>query len=370
MRKLSISPLVCVLGDAVARPDSAMYHFPGAELLSDGSIYLCARRDRGMNDPYGANEAVLYLPSTGELRPMPSPSAQDLRADGGRTAYSCYVSELAPNELIAVYGLLQPEGRSTLFDEETYGMCDCRLRIARSHDNGLSWDAAEDLAYQTPDIMVPSRIIKTKNGIVGFHVEMHNHWESAYHEPVQARFIYSTDGGRSFENAGIIPHDADFLAGDARTTLDERGNLCSFFWGFDLKAMRDLAVFRSFSSDGGRTFSRVEPVRLNKQITSPFCVDRDNWFCIYQERFSEKPGLYAAWSTDGGLTWDEDNAVGIFVSGRAPRSANAFDSGNDEAYTFGYSTLTKLAANRALATFWHTNGGGTCISVCEITSSR
>lgn len=54
------------------------------------------------------------------------------------------------------------------------------------------------------------------------------------------------------------------------------------------------------------------------------------------------------------------------MSGSAPKSDNAFDSGNDQAYTFGYSTLTRLAPDRALAAFWRKGGGSTCVCVCEI----
>lgn len=364
--KIHISPLTCVLGDAVATKASAGYHFPCAEVLSDGSIYICARKDKGMNDPFGTTEAVRYIPETGDLIPMPSPTQRDLDENPGTSAYSCYVTELAPGELIALYGLIYPEGHETVFDEKTYGMVRTVLRTARSHDGGETWDAPEDLAYQTPDILIPSQIFRTKDGILGFHVEMHNHWEADYAEPIQARFVYSVDGGKTFDRAASIPHDADFLAGDARPTVDGSGRICSFFWGFDMKDMRDLAIFRSFSSDSGRNWSRVEPIGLKKQITSPFWLEGEKYLCIYQERFSAHPGLYAALSTDGGRTWDEENAVGIFVRGSAPKSENAFDSGNDEAYTFGYSTLTRLAADRALVTFWHANGGTTCISVCEL----
>ncbi len=365
---LTVSPLKRVLGPETAAPGEAGYHFPGACLLSDGSVYICARRDRGMNDPYGVTEAVRWLPETDAVIPMPSPTARDLDPDGRRTAYSCYVSELSPGEFIALYGIMEPEGRSTVFDEKTYGMCRTTLRISRSHDGGKTWEAPEDLAYQTPDIMIPSRIFHTRDGIWGFHAEMHNHWEQDYVEPVQARFVYSADGGRSFDRASFIPHPADFLAGDARPTADAEGNLMSFFWGFDLRTMKDLAIYRSFSRDGGLSWSPVEPIELKKQITSPFLLENGACMCIYQERFSDRPGLYAALSMDGGRTWDEEHALGIFVKGSAPRSENAFDSGNDEAYTFGYSTLTRLSPRSALVTFWHANGGATAVSVCRLTA--
>lgn len=363
---IQVSPMTCVLGSLQAESGEAGYHFPCAELLSDGSVYICARKDRGMNDPYGRTEAVRYLPATGDLIPMPSPTARDLENDRSKAAYSCYVTELSPGELIAVYGLLEPAGRPVLFDEKTFGMCACALRLTRSHDGGRSWDKPEGLAYQTQDTMIPSKIYRSGEGIWGFHAEMHNHWEENYREPVQARFVYSIDGGKSFDRAAMIPHAPDFLAGDARPTIGADGRICVFFWGFDLKALKDLAVYRSFSADGGRSFSPVEPVCLKKQISSPFWLREDCYLCLYQERFSERPGLYAALSLDGGMTWDEEHAAEVFVSGSAPKSDNAFDSGNDQAYTFGYSTLTRLAPDRALAAFWRKGGESTCICVCEI----
>ena len=366
--RLSVSPLRRILGPETAAPGEAGYHFPGACLLSDGSVYLCARRDRGMNDPYGATEAVRWDPETDEVIPMPSPTAQDLAADGSRTAYSCYVSELSPGQLVALYGLMEPEGHKTVFDEKTYGMCRTTLRITRSYNGGKTWEAPEDLAYQTPDIMIPGRIFPTKDGLWGFLTEMHNHWEQDYRKPVQARFVYSADGGRTFDRAAFLPHPENFLAGDARSTVGADGTIMSFFWGFDLATMKDLSIYRSFSRDGGRSWSPLEPVGLKKQITSPFLLPGGACMCIYQERFSQRPGLYAALSADGGMTWDEEHALGIFVKGSAPKSENAFDSGNDEAYTFGYSTLTPLSNRSALVTFWHSNGGSTAVSVCQLTA--
>ncbi|MDO4488190.1 MAG: sialidase family protein [Eubacteriales bacterium] len=363
--RIEVSPVKCIIGDEVANENSAGFHFPGAEVLSDGTWYFVARKDKGMNDPYGSTEAVKYNPVTGEVTRMPAPNERDLE-EPGKTSYSCYVSELSPNELIAVFDLMEPRGHKTMFDEKTEGMCYCELRITRSHDNGLTWEPSEPLSYKTPDLMVPSRIYKTKDGIVGFNVEMHNHWEEPYREPIQARFIYSTDGGRTFDRASFVPHEKDFLAGDARTTIDKNGRMCVFFWGYDLRENRDLAIYRSFSEDGGLTFSHVEPINLKKQITSPFYIDDDTYMCIYQERFSEHPGLYAALSYDGGMNWDTENAVPIFVKGSAPKSLNAFDSGNDQAYTFGYSTLTKISDDEALCTFWNANGGSTAISFCTL----
>ena len=365
--KISVSPMQCVIGrEKAEKAGEKGYHFPSAEILSDGSVYLIARHDTGMDDPWGTTEAVRWFPETGELRPMPSPTAYDLAHIPGTSAYMCYVTEFAPNELVALYGLVTPGDHPTMFDTKTFGGCPNRLRLTRSHDNGLTWDVPEDIAYQTKDNMIPSKIYSPKPGIWGFHVEMHNLWEEDYREPIQARFVYSVDGGRTFDRCTFIPHPEDFLAGDCRTTMDGKGNICAFFWGFDLKTMKDLAVYRSFSHDGGMSFSPVEPISLHKQITSPFYLDDTTYMALYQERFSEKPGLYAALSYDGGMTWDEKNAVGIFVKGNAPKSANAFED-IDEAYTFGYSTLTRLGPNKALATFWNANGGSTCISVCEIT---
>ena len=362
--RIKVNPYRCVIGDETGSDTSVFYNFPSCERLSDGSFFICARKINGLQDPAGSQVSVRYWPEEDRVEPACSPACHDMLSNPDKGIYMCHVTELSPNELIAIYPLIHTDSSKPLFSEKYDGIQPCTCRITRSHDNGHTWDLPENLAYTMPDAIIPGKIQKLADGMIGFPMEMHNLYEMPYQEPLQGRFIYSVDGGKTFDRASFFPHPEDFLAGDARCTEDSLGNLTIFFWAYDMKDMKDLKVHRTISHDSGRSFSPLEPIELKKQITSPFYIDENNFLCIYQERFSDQPGIKAMLSHDGGMTWDADSATPLFLCEGTPDGENPF--AQFEQYKFGYSTMTRISQTKALATFWNTNGVTSCISVCEI----
>lgn len=362
MKQIHVGPLRRLMG---GEEESIVYNFPSVERLSDGSFYVCARKIRSLTDPKGVFEAVRYDLRTDTLQPMPTPGDWERAHCPERGFYTCHVTELAPGRLIALYTVVYCDESKPMFSPEDDGMQETVCRIARSEDGGRTWSPPEPLAYATPDILVPSKIQKLRDGTLGFPAEMQHHYGRPYVEPVQGRFVYSLDGGRTFDRAALLPQPEHFLAGDARCTFDGDGNLIVFYWGFDLATMRDLAVYRSRTDDCGRHFAPVRPTALKKQIASPLWIDGDTFLCMYQERFSQRPGIKAMLSADGGWTYDPGSEREIITFEGTPDTDNPF-SGFSQ-YRFGYSTLTRVAANAALAAFWHREGERFAISACMIT---
>lgn len=362
--KIRVEPCRCVIGDAVGTAESCWYNFPSCERLHDGSFFITARKIRGLQDAKGSAVSVRYWPESGRIVPAAAPAGRDMAAYPEKGVYMCHVTELEPGHLVAIYPLIDCDPDLPLFDAKCDGIQPCRCRVVHSRDNGETWDAPRDLAYDLPDAIIPYKIQKLPQGTIGFPMEMHNHYEKPYIQPLQGRFIYSTSRGENFEEAALFPHPPGMLAGDARCTVDGGGKLTIFFWAFDMAGTRDLPVHRTVSTDGGRTFTPLEPTSLRQQITSPFWVEGETYLCIYQDRFSDAPGIKAALSRDGGLTWDEAHAVPLFLCESRPDSANPFAA--FEQFKFGYSSLTRITDRCALATFWHTNGPTSCISAARI----
>ena len=341
-----------------------IYNFCLPAKLSDGSFFVCARQITDLHDPYGRTAAVRYFPDEGRIEPATPPNTADAQCNPYKGFLMCYVTQLSENNLIAVYGMIDTDNSKPLFDPVSDGMQNMSVRISRSCDNGKTWSAGEDIAFKHEDIIVPGAIVKLPDGTIGFPVEMHNHYGKDYNESIKGRFIYSTDGGKTFDKVSEIPHAKGVLAGDGRCTIDGEGNLLIYYWFFDLEGDKDLDNHRSISRDFGRTFEPAQPIDMHMQIVSPMYFDDDTFVLVYQERFSDNPGIKAALSCDGGITFDTQNAVTIYGADSVPETGNPFKSFDD--FKFGYSTITKTGEHTALIMYWSEQQHGISTCACEI----
>lgn len=361
MKRIIKKSNVCIIGN---KKDEYIYNFCLPTLLSDGSFFVCARQITSLEDPFGRTAAVRYFLDGNRVESATPPNIKDAQMYPDKGFLMCYVTQLSENNLIAVYGMLDTDLSKPLFAVEGDGMQNMVCRISRSADNGETWSDGEDIDFKHEDLIIPGPIQKLKDGTLGFPVEMHNHYDKDYNESIQGRFCYSTNGGKTFDKVSLIPHDKDVLTGDGRCTFDSDGNLMIYYWFFDMKNGKDLDNHRTISRDFGRTFEKAEPIDLHMQIISPMHFDDGTFVLIYQERFSDDPGIKAAISYDGGISFDKQNSVTIYSASSIPDTTNPFLSFND--YKFGYSTITKYDSNKALIVFWNELEHGISISACEI----
>ena len=360
MKRIITKSNVCVLEDI---NEKYIYNFSTVELLSDGSFYICGREITNLEDPLGRSVAVKYFLNEKRVEKVTSPITKDAQKYPDKGFLMCYVTEISENNLIAVYGMLDTDLTKPLFAVKGDGMQNMACRISRSADNGVTWSGGEDIAFTHDDLIIPGKIIKLKDGTIGFPVEMHNHYGKDYNEPIQGRFCYSTNGGKTFDKVSKIPHDKGILAGDGRATQDKDGNLIVYYWFFDMNTGKDLNNPRTITRDNGRSFEPAEPVDLHMQITSPIYVDEQTFVAVYQERFSESPGLKAAISTDGGYSFDLKNSAVIYGADSVPDTANPFLSFNS--FKFGCSYVSMYEKNKGLVVYWNELEHGISISACD-----
>jgi len=344
---------------------SNFYHFPSMENLSNGEILLCCKElEGGMNDPKGR---ILLFRSADEGKTWgkgTSPTYHD-ESDYPEKGYiMAHVTQLAPDELIAVYSLIDTDSNKPMFNPETDGMQNARIKITKSFDNGTSWEKPRDIDFQSRDIIVPSKIIKLPDGSCGFPCEMHDHWEGGYKEGNCSRFIKSYDGGRTFDEGKIMAALEGILYGDARPVFIDN-DLVIFLWTLDLVKMKDLPIHLISTKDNAETWSKPSPINITTQIMSPLYIRDNLMLAIHQDRFSEKPGIKALLSYDRGLNWDKTTEVTLFGADSRPDGTNPFTEFDQ--FQFGYSSLLKTGKNTCLASFWHQDGKATSVSVVKIT---
>lgn len=131
-----------------------------------------------------------------------------------------------------------------------------------------------------------------------------------------------------------------------------------------MKKLTDMNNHRVITKDNGKSFEKPEEIDLHMQITSPMHIKKDVMLAVYQERFSRNPGIKAALSYDGGMSYDLDGAVDIYSAASVPKGKNPFL--DFSSFEFGYSSITKYEDNKGLITYWHAGENGLSVSACDI----
>ena len=335
------------------------------EKLSNGEILICCKVLKGsMGDPKGR---ILMLRSIDEGKTWEkgiSPTCHDEIDYPPKGYLMAHVTELGPDELIAVYSLIDTDESNPLFNPSSDGMQSATTRITKSFDNGRSWAKPKDIEFESADIIVPSKIIQLPDGNLGFPCEMHDHWEGGYREGNCSRFIKSYDRGYTFSEGHIMAAAADILYGDARPAFINN-EILIFLWTLDLTKMEDQPIHFISTTDSARSWSKPSPINITTQIMSPLYFRDGLMLAIHQDRFSDNPGLKALLSFDNGQNWDRSTEVTLFGADNRPDGTNPF--AQFDQFQFGYSSLVKTGDASCLASFWHTNGVTTSISVIKIT---
>lgn len=330
------------------------------EKLSNDEWIICCREIKDLLDPKGRIRTRRSFDKGKTWHDGVPPTCHDEKECPQNGFLMCHITELAPNELLAVYMMIHTDESKPLFHPATDGMQFTRVRITKSFDNGKTWAKPKDIEYEYPDLLVTSKAILLPDGSIGIPCETHNIWDESYKKPVAAMLIKSYDRGYTFPEGITVACDPSILYGDARPVFD-RNELSLYFWTYNMAKNEDTYIHRTKSTDNGKTWSKASPINLKMQITSPLFVRKDLMVCACQDRFSDKPGIKAFLSYDSGMNWDPESELTIFSANSKPDDTNPF--GQFTQFKFGYSTILKLSQRQCAVCYWHDNSVTTSISV-------
>jgi len=192
----------------------------------------------------------------------------------------------------------------------------------RSQDGGKTWSQPVRLPVMTPH---GGRQLRDGRILV---VGLHNSQtvgvlqKDRPQEPSYFAAMESTDGGRSFREIGRIERkglrDHWSLAEPSFVEAPD-GTLTAYFryelapdgtWSNEKVYPRHM--YRSVSKDGGRTWTNMTRTELDG--FPPHFLDLGNGrvLCSYGSRTPGRTGIYAAFSSDGGKTFDVANECCIY----------------------------------------------------------
>jgi hypothetical protein len=198
------------------------------------------------------------------------------------------------------------------FNEETEGLLDSHLFLARSADGGETWSEAElvdTTPYNCPTpITGPTLLLP--NGEWGLQFELNKHYYDVTPWQHASVIMFSADQGRTWPRHTVTASDPErrFFWWDQRPAVLADGSLLDLFWTYDNEAGVYLNIHARQSTDGGRTWGDLWDTGVPDQPAPAVSLSGGRLAMVYVDR-TAAPAIMARVSADGGRTWPEDTAL-------------------------------------------------------------
>lgn len=198
------------------------------------------------------------------------------------------------------------------FNEDTEGLLDTRIFLARSEDNGDTWSQPEPV--NTAPFNCPTPItgpaLVLANGDLACQFELNK----PYYDPTAWRhasvLMFSRDGGETWQEHTIVNSDPEnrLFFWDQRPGVLPEGRILDLFWTFDRKRATYRNIHACESNDHGRTWSAMWDTGLAGQPAPPVPLADGSLGMVYVDR-NGSPQIKMRSSSDGGRTWPEVSEI-------------------------------------------------------------
>jgi sialidase-1 len=243
------------------------------------------------------------------------------------------------------------------------GMIPIQNLVFRSEDGGRSWSEPWPMTGLTVPNSSAQVLVTLANGDVVGPLETFK----AFDEPGPWRYrvdvIRSHDEGRTWgESAPAHMSDPEtdprnLMCWDPRMALLPDGRLVQTYYAFLNRTGGEDPIHIGWSTDGGRTWSVPRSTGIRGQAMFPIALPGGDLIGFFQRRHDPQ-GVVAAYSPDGGATFDPTSVTDVYLHPRP--SASGFDTGADPVaymndmihFTFGHPTGVALDDRRALVVWY------------------
>ena len=248
------------------------------------------------------------------------------------------------------------------FDDASSSLLDCKIFLAESSDEGLTWSAVRQL-----DTAPFAQLATPVTGPVQFFPdgEMFSQFElnKPYGSSEEWRHLpvlnFSLDGGRTFYRHSIPAADERnyIFYWDQRPLILRNGEIVDFFWTWDnsINDYRNITMVRS--SDRGRSWTAVHDTGITGQPGQPVEFDDGTLFLPTVDR-TGKPKIVGRISRDGGYTFSEEKLdISSEAAARQTSSQSALSGAWNEMvnYSLGLPCAVKSNDNSALVVWYQGN---------------
>jgi len=218
-----------------------------------------------------------------------------------------YVTDLGAGNVVAtLYWVDHSDPAKPFFNEQTEGLLDSRLMLARSSDAGLTWTEPE--LIDTSPLHVPTPItgptLLLRNGDWACQFELNKSYDDVSEWHHHSVLLFSSDGGRSWPEHVLTSADPEnrVFYWDQRPAVLADGTVLDLFWTYDTREAVYLNIHARTSADHGMTWSDVWYTGVPGQPAQPVSLPDGRLAMVYVDR-TGAPTIKCRVSEDGGKTW-------------------------------------------------------------------
>jgi hypothetical protein len=372
MKKLRILDHATIYRNPVPNLISEYVSFPAIQALPDGSLVCMCQHGSARESAdatvkiHRSEDGGITWAETGELMfPPPPPEGSWAMTTGG-------LGVTQEGDVLA-----QTVGRCIQDGERVQPTEDSTktpLFFYRSSDGGKSWSSP---VIYSPAILrsigAGGNIATLPNGTLvaagerGEIPEDEHDWISTT--------IRSTDGGISWDEPIVAQISTGIYFFDLRIAASPSGKLLATYWSHERSTDQGLNVHTAWSTDAGMTWTPPLDSGLWGQVTVAQFLSEHEVVAVTNHR-REPFGIRIALSTDGGASFDENEAVELWgtvpaQTRSAPVLAPIRDLVEDPLaayhhFTFGTPTVTLLGDGTLVAAFYVTEQAVTYVRCCRI----
>ena len=198
------------------------------------------------------------------------------------------------------------------FNEETQGLLDTRIFLARSENSGGTWEspALVDTSPYSVPTPITGPVLLLSNGDWACQFELNKRYEDRAEWRHASVMKFSRDGGVSWPEHVVTAHDPEnrILYWDQRPGVLASGDILNLFWTYDNRESAYRNIHARVSSDDGRTWSEMWDTGVREQPAQPVSLPNGRIAMAYVDR-TGAPAIRMRTSEDGGRSWPDQTEI-------------------------------------------------------------
>lgn len=287
------------------------------------------------------------------------PIVDQSRDDRPYSYHDPFLSRMSDGELlIGAFRSDRSDRDKPMFNEHTGGLREVEVILLRSHDEGRTWSTPEVVALPDGIVATPATaIIELADGRWFWPFDQ---WKGFDEEgPYQPRTLgfFSSDRGRSWSAPIAYADGAAEGKGfwHGKPIVLRNGQLQTMYWAADMTTGANLTNHVCRADASASTWGEPQATNVSGQTNAVVELADGHQCIVYTDREGARPGIFAACSTDGGLTWQLDQQVQLWDATERDRlgvvSLDTYPRSHDT-IAFGAPEARPLANGDVLAAWW------------------